>query len=103
MSRHIDPDEGQPVNLKEAKAQHIVITDREPGLPFSKGLMASQVMVQHGPNDAIRPFKPKGSGIRNDGIVALLMALARAQSHQQAAPKGIPTLWIPGVNVEVGP
>ena len=45
MSRHIDPDEGQPVNLKEAKAQHIVITDREPGLPFSKGLMASQVMV----------------------------------------------------------
>jgi 2-phosphoglycerate kinase len=45
VSQHIDPDEGQPVNLKEAKAQHIVITDREPGLPFSKGLMASQVMV----------------------------------------------------------
>ena len=45
MSQHIDPDEGQSVNLREAKTQHIVITDREPGLPFSKGLMASQVMV----------------------------------------------------------
>jgi 2-phosphoglycerate kinase len=30
---------GQP------KTPHIVITDRDPGLPFSKGLMASQVMV----------------------------------------------------------
>lgn len=54
--------------------------------------MAAQVMVQHGPNDAIRPFKPKGSGIRNDGIVALLMALARAQSHQQADPV-MPRAW----------
>ena len=39
--------------------------------------MAGQMMVQHGPNEAIRPFKPKGSGIRNDGIVALLMGMAR--------------------------
>ena len=45
MSQPIDPDEGQSVNLREAKTQHIVISDREPGLPFSKGLMASQVMV----------------------------------------------------------
>lgn len=27
------------------RATHIVISDREPGLPYSKGLMASQVMV----------------------------------------------------------
>lgn len=27
------------------RSAHIVITDREPGLPYSKGLMASQVMV----------------------------------------------------------
>jgi 2-phosphoglycerate kinase len=30
---------------KEPKTPQIVITDREPGLPFSKGLLASQVMV----------------------------------------------------------
>src|SRR6187200_537635 len=35
----------QPMNQKEPKTTHIVISDREPGLPFSKGLMASQVMV----------------------------------------------------------
>lgn len=29
----------------DRKSPHILITDREPGLPFSKGLMASQVMV----------------------------------------------------------
>lgn len=29
----------------ERKTPHILITDREPGLPYSKGLMASQVMV----------------------------------------------------------
>ncbi len=34
-----------PENQKEPRTPHIVITDREPGLPFSKGLMASQVMV----------------------------------------------------------
>jgi phage terminase large subunit-like protein len=55
--------------------------------------MASQVMVQFGPNDAIRPYKPKGSGIRDDGIVALLMALSRARVHQQAEPIGVPHLW----------
>ncbi len=33
------------MNQREPKTTHIVITDREPGLPFSKGLMASQVMV----------------------------------------------------------
>lgn len=35
----------EPIERKESKTPHIVITDREPGLPFSKGLMASQVMV----------------------------------------------------------
>jgi 2-phosphoglycerate kinase len=35
----------QPRDPREAKTAHIVISDREPGLPFSKGLMASQVMV----------------------------------------------------------
>ena len=33
------------MSQQEPKTAHIVITDREPGLPFSKGLMASQVMV----------------------------------------------------------
>jgi 2-phosphoglycerate kinase len=36
--------QGRPAQT-EAKAPHVVISDREPGLPFSKGLMASQVMV----------------------------------------------------------
>jgi 2-phosphoglycerate kinase len=30
---------------KDAKTSHILISDREPGLPYSKGLMASRVMV----------------------------------------------------------
>jgi 2-phosphoglycerate kinase len=33
------------VTEKGSKTPHIVISDREPGLPYSKGLMASQVMV----------------------------------------------------------
>lgn len=33
------------MSQKEPKPATIVISDREPGLPFSKGLMASQVMV----------------------------------------------------------
>jgi 2-phosphoglycerate kinase len=33
------------VSQRESKEPHIVISDREPGLPFSKGLLASQVMV----------------------------------------------------------
>lgn len=33
------------MSQRESKEPHIVISDREPGLPFSKGLMASQVMV----------------------------------------------------------
>ena len=41
----MNPPESQPESQKEPKTPHIVITDREPGLPFSKGLMASQVMV----------------------------------------------------------
>jgi len=32
-------------STKASKAQHILISDRESGLPYSKGLMASQVMV----------------------------------------------------------
>jgi 2-phosphoglycerate kinase len=31
--------------MKDTKSPQIVISDREPGLPYSKGLMASQVMV----------------------------------------------------------
>lgn len=45
--------------------------------------MAAQVMVMRSANDAMRPFKPEGSGIRDDGITALLMALKRALVHQQ--------------------
>jgi len=30
---------------KDTKTSHILISDREPGLPYSKGLMASRVMV----------------------------------------------------------
>ena len=30
---------------REKRTAPIVISDREPGLPYSKGLMASQVMV----------------------------------------------------------
>ena len=33
------------MSQRESKEPHIVISDREPGLPFSKGLTASQVMV----------------------------------------------------------
>lgn len=56
--------------------------------------MAGQVTVKFGPNDAVRPYKPHGSGIRDDGIVALLMALARARVHQQADTAiGVPNLW----------
>ncbi len=36
---------------KEPKTPQIVITDREPGLPFSKGLLASQMMVTGLPPD----------------------------------------------------
>ncbi len=30
---------------RDTKSPHILISDRETGLPYSKGLMASQVMV----------------------------------------------------------
>jgi len=33
------------VSQKEAKTTHVLISDLQPGLPYSKGLMASQVMV----------------------------------------------------------
>jgi len=56
--------------------------------------MASQVTVKYGPNDAIRPYKAHGSGIRDDGIVALLMALARARVHQQAAAVPEPSILV---------
>jgi 2-phosphoglycerate kinase len=45
VSQPIDPDVSRSMNPRESKTPHIEITDREPGLPFSKGLMASQVMV----------------------------------------------------------
>src|SRR5205085_9173633 len=35
-----------------SKIPHVVISDREPGLPYSKGLMASQVMVS-----GLSPFR----------------------------------------------
>ena len=39
-------DRGQtPVSKRGSKTPHILISDREQGLPYSKGLMASQVMV----------------------------------------------------------
>jgi 2-phosphoglycerate kinase len=41
----LDPSNDRAAPASEPKTPHIVITDREPGLPFSKGLMASQVMV----------------------------------------------------------
>ena len=56
--------------------------------------MASQVTVKFGPNDAIRPYKAHGAGIRDDGIVALLMALARARVHQQAAAVPEPSILV---------
>jgi len=31
--------------MKQKRTNHIVITDRQPGLPYSKGLMASQIMA----------------------------------------------------------
>jgi 2-phosphoglycerate kinase len=31
--------------MKKKRPDHIIVSDREPGLPYSKGLMASQVMV----------------------------------------------------------
>ena len=33
------------MSKKEPRTPHVLISDREPGLPYSKGLMASQVMV----------------------------------------------------------
>jgi phage terminase large subunit-like protein len=45
--------------------------------------MAGQVTVRLGPNKSLRPFKPAGSQIRDDGIVALLMALSRALVYQR--------------------
>ena len=61
--------------------------------------MASQMVVKFGPNDAIRPWKPHGSGLRNDGIVALLMALNRALLYQDQPIIASPTLFLPGVNL----
>lgn len=54
--------------------------------------MAGQVTVLQGPNKAVRPYKPANSGIRDDGIVALLMALKRALAHQQDQSTG-PAFW----------
>jgi phage terminase large subunit-like protein len=57
--------------------------------------MAGQVMVKAAANDALRPWKPEGSGIRDDGITALLMALARALVHQGVlAPPTEPRITI---------
>lgn len=54
--------------------------------------MASQMMVKHGANDAIRPWKPHGSGLRNDGVVAMLMAINRVLLHQRSEDTG-PQFW----------
>jgi phage terminase large subunit-like protein len=42
--------------------------------------MAANVAIQKGPNESIRPVKDKSTG-RIDGIVALVMAIARAMVH----------------------
>lgn len=48
--------------------------------------MASNVATTEGPNESIRPVKPKGeTGKRIDGIVAMVMALGRLIIHQAAA------------------
>lgn len=54
--------------------------------------MAGQVTVMQGPNKTLRPYKAPGSNIRDDGIVALLMALGRAMVYQQGAGTE-PQLW----------
>lgn len=54
--------------------------------------MAGQTQVKHGPNNAVRPWKPHGSGLRNDGVVALLMALNRVTIHQSVETSG-PSFW----------
>lgn len=53
--------------------------------------MAANVAVDEGPNESIRPSKKK-SHERIDGIVALVMALARSMVHQQA-DKHEPRTW----------
>lgn len=55
--------------------------------------MAGQVTVLQGPNKAIRPYKAPGSHIRDDGIVAMLMAMARAMVHQ-ATPSRQPNVLV---------
>jgi phage terminase large subunit-like protein len=54
--------------------------------------MAANVAIQHGPNDSIRPTKAKSNG-RIDGIVALIMGLGRAVTHQQHVPASEPWMF----------
>lgn len=64
---------------------------RHGGNPVLKW-MAANVAIEHGPNDSIRPTKKKSNG-RIDGIVALVMALARALVHQNQEPTVQPRSW----------
>jgi len=50
--------------------------------------MAANVAVQHGPNDSIRPVKGKSTG-RIDGVVALVMGIARAMVADEHAGESV--------------
>ena len=54
---------------KSRKTPHIVISDQEPGLPFSKGLLASQVMVTGlSPYRSYQVAEAVEERIRRDGL-----------------------------------
>ena len=54
---------------KNRKTPHIVISDQEPGLPFSKGLLASQVMVTGlSPYRSYQVAEAVEERIRRDGL-----------------------------------
>ena len=61
----------------DAKNNQILISDREPGLPYSKGLMASRVMVSktsclkhcsHGITVAVHPDNVWYGGVRPEDL-----------------------------------
>jgi 2-phosphoglycerate kinase len=57
---------------KNRKTPHIVISDQEPGLPFSKGLLASQVMVTGlSPYRSYQVAEAVEERIRRDGLEML--------------------------------
>lgn len=92
VGARIEADGGTPVALAQGLVTYSEPCHQLKGLLKARKLrhgghpvlrwMAGQVMVKTGANDSIRPYKPDGSGIHDDGITALLMALARALMHQ---------------------